>query len=90
MILKIHYKNEKFINQSIRRESLDSETQRKIDEIMYETNDKVSAIVNEMRQIRFSQLAEQDKQRKSDELRRQFEEVMIQEEKRIEEILKDN
>jgi len=39
---------------------LDAKKQQKIDEIMYETNDKVSAIVSEMRQIRFSKLDEQE------------------------------
>lgn len=56
---------------------LDAKKQQKIDEIMYETNDKVSAIVNEMRQIRFSKLHEQEKRKKSDKLRDEFEKVMI-------------
>lgn len=53
---------------------------------MYETNDKINAIVNEMRQIRFSKLGEQEKREKLDKLREEFEKVMIQEERRIEEI----
>lgn len=65
---------------------LDAKKQQKIDEIMYETNDKVSAIVNEIRQIRFSELDEQEKNKKLDKLREEFEKVMIQEEQRIEEI----
>lgn len=67
---------------------MDPKTQQKIDEIMYETNDKVSAIVNEMRHIRFSKLAEQDKRKKLDALREEFEKIMIQEEKKIEELMK--
>ncbi|HEY4681270.1 MAG TPA: hypothetical protein VIH04_08415 [Nitrosarchaeum sp.] len=47
---------------------LDAKKQQKIDEIMYETNDKVSAIVSEMRQIRFSKLDEQEKSKKLDKL----------------------
>jgi hypothetical protein len=65
---------------------LDAKKQQKIDEIMYETNDKVSAIVSEIRQIRFSKLDEQEKNKKLDKLREEFEKVMIQEEQRIEEI----
>lgn len=65
---------------------LDAKKQQKIDEIMYETNDKVSAIVSEIRQIRFSKLDEQEKNKKLDKLREEFEKVMIQEERRIEEI----
>ena len=67
---------------------LDAKKQQKIDEIMYETNDKVNAIVNEMRQIRFSKLHEQEKREKSDKLRDEFEKVMIQEERRIEDLIK--
>ena len=67
---------------------LDAKKQQKIDEIMYETNDKVSAIVSEMRQIRFSKLDEQEKSKKLDKLREEFEKVMIQEERKIEEIIK--
>jgi hypothetical protein len=67
---------------------LDTKKQQKIDEIMYETNDKINAIVNEMRQIRFSKLDEQEKKEKLDKLREEFEKVMIQEEQRIEELAK--
>lgn len=35
---------------------------------MYETNDKVSLIVSEIRQIRFSKLDEQEKNKKLDRL----------------------
>jgi len=63
------------------------EHQKKIDEIMYETNNKVNAIVNEIRQIKFSKLNEGEKQIKCDKLREEFERVMIEEEKRIEKII---
>ena len=69
---------------------MDSETERKIDEVMYETNDKINAIVAEIRQIRFSKMPEDEKRVKCDELREKFEEVMIEEEKKIEEIMKKN
>ncbi|MEK6980574.1 MAG: hypothetical protein AABW66_03860 [Thermoproteota archaeon] len=48
---------------------MNTKKQQKIDEIMYETNDKVSSIVSEIRQIRFSKLDEQEKNKKLDRLR---------------------
>lgn len=62
----------------------------KIDDIMFETNDKINAIVYEIREIRFSRMAEEEKQIKCDELRKEFEKVMHVEEKRIEEVMKDS
>ncbi len=62
---------------------MDSETQKKIDEIMYETNEKVSAIVNEIRDIRFSKMDESEKLTKCDNLRVEFEQVMIEEEEKV-------
>lgn len=66
---------------------MNPEHQKKIDEIMYETNNKVNAIVNEIRQIKFSKLNEEEKKIKCDALREEFEKIMIEEEKRIEEII---
>lgn len=63
---------------------MDSEIQKKIDDIMYETNEKVSAIVNEIRNIRFSKMDENVKQTKCDKLREEFEKVMYEEESKIE------
>ena len=63
---------------------MDSEIQKKIDDIMYETNEKVSAIVNEIRNIRFSKMDENVKQTKCDKLREEFEKVMYEEENKIE------
>ncbi|MEK6832334.1 MAG: hypothetical protein AABY17_06175 [Thermoproteota archaeon] len=48
---------------------MNTKKQQKIDEIMYETNDKISLIVSEIRQIRFSKLDEQEKNKKLDRLR---------------------
>ena len=67
---------------------VNSETQKKIDEIMYETNDKISSIVNEIRNIRFSKMDENEKQIKCDQLREEFEQVMREEENKIELITK--
>ena len=51
---------------------------------MYETNEKVSAIVNEIRDIWFSKMDENEKQTKCDKLREEFEKVMYEEENKIE------
>jgi len=67
---------------------MDPKAQKKIDEIMYETNEKVSAIVNEIRDIRFSKMDENEKQIKCDKLREEFEQVMLEEENKIELITK--
>ena len=66
---------------------MDPKAQEKIDEIMYETNEKVSAIVNEIRDIRFSKMDENKKQAKCDILREQFERVMLEEEKKVEKVM---
>lgn len=66
---------------------MDPESSKKIDEIMFETNDKINAIVEEIRLIRFSQMDEKEKQVKYDVLRNEFEKVMHIEEKRVEEVM---
>jgi predicted glycosyltransferase len=66
---------------------MDPIAQKKIDEIMYETNEKVSAIVSEIRDIRFSKMDENEKQEKCDSLREQFEQVMLEEEKKVERVM---
>ena len=68
---------------------MDPKAQKKIDEIMYETNEKISAIVNEIRNIRFSKMNENEKQTKCDSLREQFERVMIEEEKKVENVMEE-
>ena len=68
---------------------MDPKAQKKIDEIMYETNEKVSAIVNEIRDIRFSKMDENEKQAKCDILREQFERVMLEEEKKLEKVMEE-
>jgi len=54
---------------------------------MYETNEMVSAIVNEIRDIRFSKMDENKKQPKCDNLREEFERVMLEEEKKVEKVM---
>jgi hypothetical protein len=63
------------------------EIEKKMDEIMYETNNKINAIVDEIRQIKFSKMTEVEKRLKCDNLREEFGKVMIDEEKRIEDIM---
>jgi hypothetical protein len=66
---------------------MEPKAQKMIDEIMYETNEKISAIVNEIRDIRFSTMDEKEKQKKCDHLREEFERVMVEEEKKIKEVM---
>lgn len=68
---------------------MNPKAQKKIDEIMYETNEKVTAIVNEIRDIRFSKMDENEKQTKCDKLREEFERVMLEEEKKVEEVMSE-
>ena len=67
---------------------MDPKEEREIDEIMYETNGKISAIVEEIRQIRFSSMDEGKKQEKMDSLREEFERIMLEEEKKVEAVMK--
>jgi hypothetical protein len=66
---------------------MDPESSKKIDEIMFETNDKINAIVDEIKLIRFSKMNEKEKQIKYDELRKEFEKIMYLEEKRVKEVM---
>ena len=66
---------------------MDPESSKKIDEIMFETNDKINAIVDEIKLIKFSKMYEQEKQIKYDELRKEFEKIMYLEEKRVKEVM---
>ena len=68
---------------------MNPDQQRKIDEIIYETNGKISAIVDEIRNIRFSQMNEKEKQEKGDFLREEFKKVMVEEEKKVEEVMEE-
>ncbi|MDH5657755.1 MAG: hypothetical protein OEY17_00180 [Nitrosopumilus sp.] len=68
---------------------MNPKSQKEIDNIMIETNEKVSAIVNEIRNIRFSKMNESDKETKCDKLREEFEKIMLEEEKKIEKVMFD-
>ena len=54
---------------------------------MYEMNEKIYAIINEIRDIRFSKMDENKKQIKCDKLREEFERVMLEEEKKVEKVM---
>jgi len=69
---------------------MNPESSKKIDKIIFETNDKINAIVEEIRLIRFSKMDEKEKESKFDELRTEFEKVMSLEEKRVEEVMKNS
>jgi len=69
---------------------MDPGSSKKIDEIIFETNDKINAIVEEIRLIRFSKMDEKEKENRFDELRKAFEKVMFLEEKRVEEVMKNS
>ena len=69
---------------------MDLESSKKIDEIMFETNDKITAIVNEIRLIRFSKMAEDKKEGKYNKLREEFEKVMFMEEEKVEKVIKNS
>ena len=66
---------------------MDTESSKKIDEIIFETNDKINAIVDEIKLIKFSKMDEKEKQIKYDELRKEFEKIMYLEEKRVKEVM---
>ncbi len=69
---------------------MNPKSSKKIDEIIFETNDKISAIVDEIRLIRFSNMNEKEKEIKFDKLRKEFEKVMRIEEKLVEEVMKNS
>lgn len=56
---------------------------------MFETNEKISSIVNEIRSIKFSKMSEDDKRTKCDKLREEFEHVMLEEERKVKQVMKN-
>ncbi|MDH3312222.1 MAG: hypothetical protein OEM28_03630 [Nitrosopumilus sp.] len=68
---------------------MDPQSQKQIDEIMYETNEKISANVHEIKDIRFSKMDENEKQSKCDKLREEFEKVMFEAKEKIEKVMKE-
>ena len=68
---------------------MDAKSSKKIDEIMFEINDKINAIVDEMKLIKFSKMDEKEKQMKYDELRNEFEKIMYLEEEKIKKVMEN-
>jgi len=68
---------------------LDPEAQKKIDSLIYETNAKLEAIVEEMRAIKFSDLDDVEKRQKTDRLRLEFEKILGEQQKKVEKIMQE-
>ena len=67
---------------------MDPETQKKIDSLILETTAKMEAIVMELENIKQSELDDVSKREKSDFLRKEFEEIMLEQQRRVEIIKK--
>lgn len=68
---------------------MESKFSQTIDEIIFETNDKINAISSELRLIRFSQMSESEKEEKYEILRKEFESILMMEKTRVENLLKE-
>lgn len=68
---------------------MSTESSKKIDEIMFETNDKINAIVGEIKLIKFSKMDEKEKQIKYTELRKEFEKIMFLEEEKVKKVVEN-
>jgi len=67
---------------------MDEGTQKKIDSLIFETSDKLASIAGELKDIKFSKLDDKTKNEKMDFLRNEFEKVLKEEQKKVEEIVK--
>ena len=68
---------------------MQSETEKRLDSIIFETTAKMEAIVQEMKEIKFSDLDDVSKREKTDRLRKEFEVILNEQKIRVEEIMKD-
>ena len=66
---------------------MDPDTQKKIDSLILETTAKMEAIVMELENIKQSELDDVSKREKSDFLRKEFEEIIIEQQRRVEKIM---
>lgn len=66
---------------------MDPETQKKIDSLILETTAKMEAIVMELENIKQSELDDVSKREKSDFLRKEFEEIILEQQRRVEKIM---
>ena len=60
-----------------------------IDDIICETNEKLGAIAEEMKEIKFSNLDESSKEAKLDVLRQEFQKLLDEQQKRVLETIKE-
>jgi len=66
---------------------MDPETQKKIDSLILETTAKMEAIVMELENIKQSELDDVSKREKSDFLRKEFEEIILEQQRRVKKIM---
>lgn len=69
---------------------MDPEKQNKIDSLILETTAKMEAIVIELQNIKQSELDDVSKREKSDFLRKEFEDIIIEQQRRVEHIMKES
>ncbi|WP_316506259.1 hypothetical protein [Nitrosopumilus sp.] len=62
---------------------MDSSKEKLIDDIICETNEKLSAIAEEIRQIKFSNLDEKSKESKMNVLRIEFQKMLDEQQRRV-------
>ena len=69
---------------------MDPETEKKIDTIIFETNGKLERIVEEMKIIKSSDLDDVTKHQRTDSLRHEFESVLNEQQKRVEDVMNND
>jgi len=67
---------------------LDESREKQIDSIVYETNEKLSAIAQEMKNVNFSTLDDKTKKEKLEVLRVEFQKMLDEQQRRVLEITK--
>ena len=67
---------------------MDESKEKQIDSIVYETNDKLTAIAQEMKNVNFSTLDDKTKKEKLEVLRLEFQKMLDEQQRRVLEITK--
>ena len=67
---------------------MDPSKEKLIDDIICETNEKLSAIAEEIKQIKFSNLDEKSKESKMNVLRTEFQKMLDEQQRRVLEVTK--
>ena len=68
---------------------MDPSKEKLIDSIVYETNEKLSATAQEMKEIKFSNLDDKTKESKMQVLREEFQKMLDEQQRRVLEITKE-